>query len=97
MFTFEDKPGSAPEGIVPDDIDKGSLLREKRLVHLKSILPYESHLKHTEVLSAQFHGLTLTVYGSKIIDLGDIIHYQKAKTIIPASPLNHFSEAAHSF
>ena len=78
MFTCEDKCESVPPGVVRDDLEKGNKLREKRLLYLKSIIPYKSNINHIEVSSAQFHGLTLTIYGSKMTETGDIIHYQKA-------------------
>ncbi|KAL9551524.1 hypothetical protein MBANPS3_004221 [Mucor bainieri] len=95
MFTCEDKCESVSPGAVQDDFEKGSKLREKRLLYLESIIPYRSCISHIEVLSAQFHGLTLTVYGSKMTEIGDIIHYQKAKASIPRSPFNHLPQAAH--
>ncbi|KAI9343669.1 hypothetical protein BD770DRAFT_397985 [Pilaira anomala] len=95
MFTCEDKCESAMPGAVQNDIEKGNKLREKRLLYLKSIIPYKSNINHIEVLSAQFHGLTLTIYGSKMTESGDIIHYQKANASIPTSPFNHLPQAAH--
>ncbi|KAI8883881.1 hypothetical protein K501DRAFT_248809 [Backusella circina FSU 941] len=95
MFTCEDKCESVSPGVVQNDFEKGSKLREKRLLYLKSIIPYKSNINHIEVLSAQFHGLTLTIYGSKMTEIGDIIHYQKAKASIPTSPFNHLPQAAH--
>ncbi|PHZ07831.1 uncharacterized protein RHIMIDRAFT_270984 [Rhizopus microsporus ATCC 52813] len=95
MFTCEDKCESVSPGVVQDDFEKGNKLREKRLLYLKPIIPYKSNMNHIEVLSAQFHGLTLTVYGSKMTEIGDIIHYQKAKATIPTSPFNHLPQAAH--
>lgn len=79
MFTCEDKAGSVSEGVVQDDIEKGNTLREKWLLYLKSIIPYESNINHIEVLSAQFHGFTLTIYRSKMTELGDINITQKRK------------------
>lgn len=95
MFTCEDKCESAMPGAVQNDFEKGNKLREKRLLYLKSIIPYKSNINHIEVLSAQFHGLTLTIYGSKMTEIGDIVHYQKANASIPASPFNHLPQAAH--
>lgn len=94
MFTCEDKAGSVSEGVVQDDIEKGNTLREKRLLYLKSIILYESNINYIEVLSAQFYGLTLTIYGSKMTELGDIIHCPKAKAMVPAS-LDRLPQAAH--
>ncbi|CAO3690593.1 unnamed protein product [Rhizopus stolonifer] len=94
MFTCEDKCESVSPGVVQDDFKKGNKLREKRLLYLKSIIPYKSNINHIEVLSAQFHGLTLTIYGSKMTEIGDIIHYQKAKASISTSPLNHLPQTA---
>ncbi|KAG1138085.1 hypothetical protein G6F38_010821 [Rhizopus arrhizus] len=79
MFTCEDKPESVSLGVVQDDFEKGNMLREKRLQYLQSIIPYKSNIKHIEVLSAQFHGLTLTIYGSKMTEVGDIIHMVNIK------------------
>ena len=95
MFTCEDKCESVLPGVVQDDFEKGNKLREKRLLYLKSIIPYKSNINHFEVLSAQFYGMTLTIYGSKMAEIGDIIHYQKAKASIPTSPFNHLPQAAH--
>lgn len=95
MFTCEDKSESVSPGVVQDDFEKGNTLRGKRLLYLQSIVPYKSNVKHIEVLSAQFHGLTLTIYGSKMTEVGDIIHYQKASATIPASPFGHLPQVAH--
>ncbi|KAI9013764.1 hypothetical protein CLU79DRAFT_890438 [Phycomyces nitens] len=95
MFTCEDKCESAFLGAVQNDLEKGNRLREKRLLYLKSIIPYKSNINHIDVSSAQFHGLTLTIYGSKITEIGDIIHYQKANASIPTSPFNRLLQAAH--
>jgi hypothetical protein len=95
MFTCEDKPEDASEGAVQADIEKANKLREKRLLYLKPIVTYPLNVEHIEVLSAQFHGLTLTIYGSKITEYGDIIHYQKAKAQILPSPLHHLPQVAH--
>lgn len=46
-------------------------------------------------LSAQFHGLTLTIYRSKVTEVVDIIHYQKSRAMSPASPFDHLPQAAH--
>ncbi|KAG1050272.1 hypothetical protein G6F43_007442 [Rhizopus delemar] len=61
MFTCEDKSESVSPGVVQEDFEKGNMLREKRLLYLQSIISYKSNIKHVEVLSAQFHGLTLTI------------------------------------
>lgn len=45
-----------------------------------------------KVLNAQFHGLTFTIYGSKMTEYGNVLHYQKAE--IPMSPLDHLPQAA---
>lgn len=95
MFTCEDKSESVSPGVVQEDFEKGNMLREKRLLYLQSIISYKSNIKHVEVLSAQFHGLTLTIYGSKMTEIGDIIHYQKARAMIPVSSFDHLSQAAH--
>ncbi|KAI7896533.1 uncharacterized protein EV154DRAFT_491350 [Mucor mucedo] len=95
MFTCEDKCGSAGPSTVHNDVEKGNKLREKRLLYLKSIIPYKSNIRHIEVLSAQLHGLTLTIYGSKMTEMDDIIHYQKAYASIPISPLNHLPQISH--
>lgn len=95
MFTCEDKSESVPHAAVQEDLEKAIKLREKRLLCLESIMPYKSNMKFIEVLSAQFHGLTLTVYGSQMTELGDMVHYQKARASIPSSPLNHLPQTAH--
>ncbi|KAG0782262.1 hypothetical protein G6F16_005759 [Rhizopus arrhizus] len=79
MFTCEDKPESVSPGVVQDDFEKGNMLREKRLLYLQSIVPYKANVKHIKVLSAQFHGLTLTIYGSKMTEVGDIIYMVNIK------------------
>jgi hypothetical protein len=49
MFTCEDKCESVSPGIVKSDFEKGNKLREKRLLYLKSIVPYKSNINHIEV------------------------------------------------
>lgn len=95
MFTCKDKSESVPHAAVQADLEKAIKLREKRLLYLKSIIPYKSNMKFIEVLSAQFYGLTLTVYSSQMTELGDVVHYQKAKASIPSSPFNHLPQTAH--
>lgn len=95
MFTCKDKSESVPHAAVQEDLEKAIKLREKRLLYLESIMPYKSNMKFIEVLSAQFHELTLTVYGSQMTILGDMVHYQKARASIPSSPLNHLPQTAH--
>ncbi|KAI7896543.1 uncharacterized protein EV154DRAFT_491372 [Mucor mucedo] len=85
MFTYEDKCGSAGPSTVHND----------RLLYLKSIILYKSNIRHIEVLSAQFYGLSLTIYRSKMAEMDDIIHYQKAYASIPISPLNHLPQISH--
>ncbi|KAI8093946.1 hypothetical protein BDF21DRAFT_448255 [Thamnidium elegans] len=46
MFTREDKCESALLGAVQNDFEKGNNLREKRLLYLKSIIPYKSNINH---------------------------------------------------
>ncbi|KAI7860245.1 hypothetical protein BDC45DRAFT_529859 [Circinella umbellata] len=47
-----------------------------------------------EVLSAQFHGSKLIVYGLKMTKNGDFIHYQKCETVVPTIGIGEFSQAA---
>ncbi|KAL9554637.1 hypothetical protein MBANPS3_002720, partial [Mucor bainieri] len=94
IFSCEDKPAVSKEADVQADIKKGKDLREKRLIYIKSILPHESLISSIEVASAQFYGLFLTIYGSRMTNQGAIIHYQKAVANLPIA----FSppEIAHS-
>ncbi|CEG64737.1 hypothetical protein RMATCC62417_01659 [Rhizopus microsporus] len=94
IFSCEDKPTNATEADVQSDIKKAKEFREKRLLYIQSLLPHPSNIKHIEVISSQFHGLKLTVYGSKMTEEGTIIHYQKTKALIPTAPA-HMSQAAH--
>lgn len=56
--------------------------------------PHPSNIKHIEVISSQFHRLTLTRYGSKMTESGTIIHYQKSTATIPTTQ-SHMSQAAY--
>ncbi|KAG0757902.1 hypothetical protein G6F62_008661 [Rhizopus arrhizus] len=94
IFSCEDKPTNATEADVRSDIKKAKEFCEKRLLYIQSLLPYPSNIKHIEVISSQFHGLKLTVYGSKMTEEETIIHYQKTKALIPTAPA-HMSQAAH--
>ncbi|KAG1448620.1 hypothetical protein G6F56_008890 [Rhizopus delemar] len=85
IFSCEDKPAVAKEADVQADIKKGKDLREKRLIYIKSILPHESLISSIEVTSAQFYGLSLTIYGSRMTNQGAIIHYQKAVANLPTA------------
>lgn len=85
IFSCEDKPAVAKEADVQADIKKGKELREKRLIYIKSILPHESLISSIEVTSAQFYGLSLTIYGSRMTNQGAIIHYQKAVANLPTA------------
>ncbi|KAI7853997.1 hypothetical protein BDC45DRAFT_569544 [Circinella umbellata] len=44
------------------------------------------------MLSAQFHGLELVIYGSKMTEHGGYTHYQKCKTSLPTTA-GYFSQA----
>jgi heterodisulfide reductase subunit A-like polyferredoxin len=46
----EDKCESVSPGVVNNDFEKGNELREKRLLYLKSTIPYNSNINHIEVL-----------------------------------------------
>ncbi|KAI7892852.1 uncharacterized protein EV154DRAFT_503773 [Mucor mucedo] len=84
IFSCEDKPADATEADVEIDLKKAKDLREKRLVYIKSILPHPSLINTVEVMSAQFHGLTLTIYGSRMTESGIIVHYKKGVASLPA-------------
>lgn len=80
---------------VQADAKKAKELPEKRLIYIQSLLPHPSNIKYIEVISSQFYGLKLIVYGSKMTEKGNIIHYQKkTKAAIPTS-LPHMLQAAH--
>lgn len=83
IFSCKDKPAEATEADVEAGIMKGTKLREKRLLFIKSILPHDSLISSVEVTSAQFYGLSLTVYGSRMTKEGAIVHYQKAVASLP--------------
>ncbi|KAI9357738.1 hypothetical protein BD770DRAFT_321549, partial [Pilaira anomala] len=87
VFSCEDKPTSATETEVEADLKKATNLREKRLKYIQSLLPYPSCIQHI-LISAQFHGLILTVYGSRMTKDGIIIHYQKSTATIPSQASN---------
>jgi hypothetical protein len=55
-----------------------------------------SNIKHVEVISLQFHGLVLTIFGSKVAESGTIIHYLKSTTNIPTAESN-MTQAARFF
>ena len=94
IFTCEDKPVDTPGKDLLDDKHKGQKLAEKRLLHIQALLPYPCMIESIEVLSAQFHGLTLIVYGSKMTKNGDFIHYQKCEAAVPTIGIGEFSQAA---
>ncbi|KAI8147485.1 hypothetical protein BJV82DRAFT_348631 [Fennellomyces sp. T-0311] len=94
LFACEDKPASTPDNSVKADIKKSQKLSEKRLMHIQSVLPYNSLISKIEVLSAQFHGLELTVHGARMTNDGDFVHYEKCKAAVPANSNGHFSETA---
>ncbi|KAG2221674.1 hypothetical protein INT45_002712 [Circinella minor] len=71
LFACEDKPADTPEKDVIDDIQKGQKLAEKKLLHVQPLLPYPTMMQPIEVLSVQFYGLELIVYGSKMTEHGD--------------------------
>ncbi|CAO3653991.1 unnamed protein product [Mucor hiemalis] len=49
----------------------------------KSIIPYKYNTNHIEVLSAQFYGLTPTIYGSKMM-----ISFITKRPMIQSPPLS---------
>ena len=51
-------------------------------------------IESIEVLSAQFHGSKLIVYGLKMTKNGDFVHYQKCETAVPTIGIGEFSQAA---
>ncbi|KAI9271933.1 hypothetical protein BDA99DRAFT_433450 [Phascolomyces articulosus] len=95
IFTCEDKPSGTSSKDIRGDVQKGARLRESRLKYLREILPKSDMITDLEVLSAQTHGLSLTIYGSKMTENGTIVHYQKTKAIIPPNPTHHMHQAAH--
>ncbi|KAG2221243.1 hypothetical protein INT45_012364 [Circinella minor] len=94
IFACEDKPVDTPGKDLLDDKHKGQKLAEKRLLHIQALLPYPCMIESIEVLSAQFHGLKLIVYGSKMTKNGDFVHYQKCETAVPTIGIGEFSQAA---
>ncbi|KAL9536737.1 hypothetical protein MBANPS3_012407 [Mucor bainieri] len=95
IFCCEDKPADAKIADVEADLAKARDLREKRLKYIQATLPFPSCIKYIEVLSAQFYGLLLTVYGSRMTDDGVIVHYQKATATIPSQATFNMTEIAH--
>lgn len=93
IFSCEDKPAEAKEAEVEADIKKAKDLRQKRLLYIKSILPHPSLINSVEVISSQFYGLSLTIYGSRMTEKGTIIHYQKGVASLP--PTFSMPEVAH--
>lgn len=93
IFSCEDKPAEAKEADVEADIKKAKELRQKRLLYIKSILPHPSLINSVEVISSQFWGLSLTIYGSRMTEKGTIIHYQKG--VASLSPTFSMPEVAH--
>ncbi|KAI8643145.1 hypothetical protein BD408DRAFT_442847 [Parasitella parasitica] len=93
IFSCEDKPAEAKEADVEADIKKAKDLRQKRLLYIKSILPHSSLINSVEVISSQFWGLSLTIYGSRMTEKGTIIHYQKG--VASLSPIFSMPEVAH--
>lgn len=85
IFSCKDNPAEAKEADVQADIKKGKDLLEKRLIYIKSILPHESLISSIGVTSAEFYGLSLTIYGSRMTNQGTIIHYQKAVANLPTA------------
>lgn len=94
IFSCEDKPANATEAEVQADITKAKKFREKCLLYIQTLPPHPSNIKHIEVISSQFHRLTLTRYGSKMTESGTIIHYQKSTATIPTTQ-SHMSQAAY--
>lgn len=93
IFSCEDKPAEATEADVEADIKKTKHLRQKCLLYIKSILPHPSLINTVEVISSQFYGLSLTIYGSRMTESGTIIHYQKG--VASLSPVFSMPEVAH--
>lgn len=52
------------------------------------MLPYSSCIQHIEVISAQFRGLVLTVYDSRMTKDKIIIHYLKRSATIRSQASN---------
>ena len=75
IFACEDRPLDSAKCAVKADIRKGQELSEKRLMHIQSLLPLDCLITNIEVISAQFYGLNLMVYGSRITEFGDYIYY----------------------
>ncbi|KAI8142005.1 hypothetical protein BJV82DRAFT_616746 [Fennellomyces sp. T-0311] len=94
VFVCEDKPEHAPDSEVKADTTKNQQLAENRLAHIQLILPYPRMIKYVEVISAQFHGLILSIYGTKMTEAGDFVHYQKCQVTLPHSPHGHYSQVA---
>ncbi|KAG2236361.1 hypothetical protein INT48_008343, partial [Thamnidium elegans] len=95
IFSCEDKAGDAQNDSVEEDVEKGIRLRENTLLYWRNILPIPSEITNIESISAQFFGLSLTIYGSRMLSDGKIIHYKKCTASIPAAFDPDLSQAAH--
>ncbi|GAA5810875.1 hypothetical protein MFLAVUS_004303 [Mucor flavus] len=95
IFSCEDKAGDVRDDSVEEDVEKAIKLREKTLLYWRSILPIPSEITNIESISAQFFGLSLTIYGSRMLSDGKIIHYKKFTASISPTFNPDSSQAAH--
>ncbi|KAI9480254.1 MAG: hypothetical protein EXX96DRAFT_561728 [Benjaminiella poitrasii] len=95
IFSCEDKAADVRDDSVKEDVEKAIKLREKTLLYWRSILPIPSEITNIESISAQFFGLSLTIYGSRMLSDGKIIHYKKCTASIPSTFDPDSSQAAH--
>lgn len=95
IFSCEDKAADVQSDSVAEDLEKAIKLREKTLLHWRSILPVPSAITNIESISAQFFRLSLTIYGSRMLSDGKIIHYEKCTASIPATFDPDSPQAAH--
>lgn len=49
------------------------------------MLDYPDHIRYLEALSGQFYGCQLVVSGSRMMADGSVVHYEKARAVIPDS------------
>jgi hypothetical protein len=95
IFSCEDKAGDVQNDSVDVDLGKAIILREKTLLYWENILPIPFAIIHIESISAQFFGLSLTIYGSRMLSDGKIIYYKKCTPSIPTTLDPDSSQAAH--
>ncbi|KAI9245660.1 hypothetical protein BDA99DRAFT_543559 [Phascolomyces articulosus] len=84
LFICEDKPDSASPGAVQKDSKKCDKLRIDMLKTAAKDATMIELTEHLETITAQNHGLEMTIRGTRKI--GDtFVHYTKAQVTIPAT------------